>query len=266
MRTSNLPGKLHRRAHDAFLCIALVAASPAAAQKKGGTLRLYHNDNPPSTSLLEESTIASVTPFAAVFNNLVMFDPAKVAREHRDRHSRSRRKLGVGFHQHQTDVQAAAGREMARRPAVHRQGRAVHLADADRQGRDAGLQAQSAQGLVHQAAGRQHQRRLRGDLRTERAAAEPAGAARQRVLGGLSLPCAAAGDAHQAGRHRAVQIRRVQARRLRSASCAIPITSRRTGPISTRSRCARSTAAPRGCWRSRPAITTSPFPPTSAFP
>jgi peptide/nickel transport system substrate-binding protein len=62
----------------ALLGIGLSAASPAAAQKPGGTLRLYHNDNPPSTSLLEESTIASVTPFSAVFNNLVMFDPAKV--------------------------------------------------------------------------------------------------------------------------------------------------------------------------------------------
>src|SRR5258705_13584117 len=60
-----------------LLLIALVAATPAAAQKRGGTLRLYHNDNPPSTSLLEESTIASVTPFAAVFNNLVVFDPSK---------------------------------------------------------------------------------------------------------------------------------------------------------------------------------------------
>ncbi|WLB13113.1 hypothetical protein QIH87_19625 [Bradyrhizobium elkanii] len=62
----------------AALGIAAMAASPASAQKKGGTLRLYHNDNPPSTSLLEESTIASVMPFAAVFNNLVVFDPAKV--------------------------------------------------------------------------------------------------------------------------------------------------------------------------------------------
>jgi peptide/nickel transport system substrate-binding protein len=61
----------------ALLCIALAATTPAAAQKRGGTLRLYHNDNPPSTSLLEESTIASVTPFAAVFNNLVIFDPFK---------------------------------------------------------------------------------------------------------------------------------------------------------------------------------------------
>src|SRR3954453_23908239 len=77
MRTSNLPGKLHATLMMLF-CIALVAASPAAAQKKGGTLRLYHNDNPPSTSLHEEATIASVTPFAAVFNNLVVSDPAKV--------------------------------------------------------------------------------------------------------------------------------------------------------------------------------------------
>src|ERR1700736_3493765 len=58
------------------LCIAL-SVTPAAAQKKGGTLRLYHNDLPPSTPLHEESTIASVTPFAAIFNNLVVFDPAK---------------------------------------------------------------------------------------------------------------------------------------------------------------------------------------------
>src|SRR6202140_4095622 len=61
-----------------LLCIAALATTPAAAQQRGGTLRLYHNDNPPSASLLEESTIASVAPFAAVFNNLVVFDPSKV--------------------------------------------------------------------------------------------------------------------------------------------------------------------------------------------
>lgn len=61
----------------ALALIAALVGMPAAAQKKGGTLHLYHNDNPPSTSLLEESTIASVMPFAAVFNNLVVFDPAK---------------------------------------------------------------------------------------------------------------------------------------------------------------------------------------------
>ena len=69
MRTSNLSGRLLATL-TMVSCIALVVASPAAAQKKGGTLRLYHNDNPPSTSLLEESTIASVLPFAAVLCRL----------------------------------------------------------------------------------------------------------------------------------------------------------------------------------------------------
>jgi peptide/nickel transport system substrate-binding protein len=77
MRTSRLPGK-SAACVIAALVIALSATTPVAAQKRGGTLRLYHNDNPPSTSLLEESTIASVTPFSAIFNNLVVFDPAKV--------------------------------------------------------------------------------------------------------------------------------------------------------------------------------------------
>src|SRR6202171_5388823 len=77
VRTNRLPGRLDAIS-IALVCIALLAATPAAAQKKGGTLRLYHNDNPPSASLHEESTIASVTPFMAVFNNLVVFDPSKV--------------------------------------------------------------------------------------------------------------------------------------------------------------------------------------------
>jgi len=76
VRASRLPRGLGASA--AALCVGLLAATPAAAQKPGGTLRLYHNDNPPSASLIEEATIASVTPFASVFNNLVVFDPAKV--------------------------------------------------------------------------------------------------------------------------------------------------------------------------------------------
>src|SRR5215472_2191603 len=76
MPGKGLEGNL-RVALIALCSAAVLAATPAVAQKRGGTLRLYHNDTPPSTSLLEESTIASVTPFAAVFNNLVVFDPAK---------------------------------------------------------------------------------------------------------------------------------------------------------------------------------------------
>jgi peptide/nickel transport system substrate-binding protein len=58
------------------LAFALAAslASPAAAQKQGGTLRIYQRDNPPSASIHEEATISTVAPFMAVFNNLVVFD------------------------------------------------------------------------------------------------------------------------------------------------------------------------------------------------
>src|SRR5438045_4057540 len=77
---------------------------------------------------------------------------------------------------------------MARWQAVHREGRAVHLAHADRQERGAGVSSQPAQGVVLQTAGRQHQRRLRGYFRAERAAAQPAGAAGERFFGRVSLP------------------------------------------------------------------------------
>ena len=75
MRANRLPGMA--KAALVLLSALPLISSPAIAQKKGGTLRLYHNDNPPSASLLEESTISSVTPFAAIYNNLVVFDPAK---------------------------------------------------------------------------------------------------------------------------------------------------------------------------------------------
>src|SRR5262245_15371644 len=56
----------------------LMLATPGMGQKRGGKIRIYQLDNPPSASLHEESTITSVTPFSAVYNNLVMFDPFKV--------------------------------------------------------------------------------------------------------------------------------------------------------------------------------------------
>ncbi len=54
----------------------LAVATPALAQKAGGTLRVNHRDNPPSASIHEEATISTVMPFMSVYNNLVMFDPA----------------------------------------------------------------------------------------------------------------------------------------------------------------------------------------------
>jgi peptide/nickel transport system substrate-binding protein len=57
--------------------VLLVAATAADAQKQGGTLRIYHRDNPPSASLHEEATVSVTEPFMAVFNNLVLFDQTK---------------------------------------------------------------------------------------------------------------------------------------------------------------------------------------------
>jgi peptide/nickel transport system substrate-binding protein len=56
------------------LLVAL-EAGPAAAQKPGGTLRLYHWDNPPSLSIHEEVTVSTLVPMMGVFNNLVTYDP-----------------------------------------------------------------------------------------------------------------------------------------------------------------------------------------------
>lgn len=56
---------------------ATLAATPLLAQKRGGTLRVYHRDNAPSGSILEEATISTVQPFMSVYNNLVIFDQSK---------------------------------------------------------------------------------------------------------------------------------------------------------------------------------------------
>jgi peptide/nickel transport system substrate-binding protein len=58
-----------------FVAALFVACGPAAAQKRGGILRVTHRDNPPSASIHEEATISTVMPFMSLYNNLVVFDP-----------------------------------------------------------------------------------------------------------------------------------------------------------------------------------------------
>ena len=60
------------------LAAALTGAmTSAAAQKAGGTLRIYNSSNPPSASIHEETTIAVVMSFMGLYNNLVVFDSTK---------------------------------------------------------------------------------------------------------------------------------------------------------------------------------------------
>ena len=61
-----------------LLAVAAVQSSgPAAAQKSGGTLRAVVSINPPSATIPEELSIATVTPSMAVLNNLMLFDQGR---------------------------------------------------------------------------------------------------------------------------------------------------------------------------------------------
>src|ERR1700694_2681915 len=59
------------------LAVLVLPDTSALAQKRGGTLRMYLWDNPPSASIHEEATVSTVMPFMALFNNLVLYDQHK---------------------------------------------------------------------------------------------------------------------------------------------------------------------------------------------
>lgn len=59
-----------------LLAMFVGLAEPALAQKRGGTLRLFHRENPASPSILEESSTTATVPFMPIYSNLVTFDPS----------------------------------------------------------------------------------------------------------------------------------------------------------------------------------------------
>ena len=61
----------------AAMLVICLGALPAAAQKQGGTLRVYMSANPSSLSILEEVSFTTVMAAAPIFNGLVVFDPMK---------------------------------------------------------------------------------------------------------------------------------------------------------------------------------------------
>src|SRR5215467_620092 len=56
------------------LFVAVSVFSASFAQKRGGILKMYDFDSPPTMSILEEATASSQSPMMGVFNNLVLFD------------------------------------------------------------------------------------------------------------------------------------------------------------------------------------------------
>ena len=134
---------------------------------------------------------------------------AERARPHR---ARPRDRMGVERRRHQAHLQAARRREVARRQALHQRRREMHLGHADRARIEAAQEP--AQVVVVQPQGGDGERRPRGHLPSRPAAALGADHAGRRLLAGLSLPRAGRPDAHQADRHRALQVRRAEAERI----------------------------------------------------
>ena len=188
------------------------SAAPVSAQKAGGTLRVTHRDNPPSASIHEEATISTVMPFMSVYNNLVVFDPKSKQNAPDQHRARPRDRMGVERRRHQAHLQAARRREVARRQALHQRRREVHLGHADLARIEAAQEP--AQAVVVQPQGGDGERRPRGHLPSRPAAALGAHHAGRRHVAGLSLPRAGRADAHQADRHRPLQVRRAEAERI----------------------------------------------------
>jgi len=66
--------RLRTLAAASALIIATSGGSGAAlAQKQGGILKIHQWDNPPSLSIHEEVTNATIVPMMGVINNLVMY-------------------------------------------------------------------------------------------------------------------------------------------------------------------------------------------------
>ena len=130
--------------------------------------------------------------------------------------ARPRDRVAVERGRQGADLPVAPGRQMARRKTLHVGRRQMHLGPAD--GHRPGQAAhQSAQILVRERREGDDNRRLRGHLPPQAPAAGAAGAARLGLVADLSLPRPGPRDAAAPDRHRAVQVRRVQAERIHQA-------------------------------------------------
>ena len=200
------------RAPAGALICAVLTCGPAAAQKSGGILRIEHIDNPPSASIHEEGTASVVIPFMAMFNNLVLYD------QHMPQHGMDsiRPELATAWAwttPGRCSPSRCGRREVARRQAVHRRRREVHLGSWLASRRQEAAQ-EPARGLVHQP-GEGHRQRADMEVRFHSKRAQPSFLALLAAGWSPVYPCHVPGQrhAHEADRHRAFQVGRVQAER-----------------------------------------------------
>ena len=199
-----------------WLLLAVSDRCSAAEPKQGGILRMYHRDSPGSASIHEGATYSINVPFMPVFNNLVIFD------QHRRRTALDTIVPELA----ESWAWSGDGKTLTfklRKDVKWHDGKPFTAADVK-------CTFDMLMGKSQQKF-RQNPRKswydevnevtangdYRGLLQPEAAAAGAADAARLRLHAGLSLPRVAGRHAHQAGRHRAVQVRRVQGQRIDQA-------------------------------------------------
>ena len=195
---------------------------------------MYFFDSPATMSIHEESTIAGQGPTMGVFNNLVMFDQhvpqsglntivPDLATEWSWNEERTtltfRLRQGVKWH----DGKPFTAKDVKCTFDLLLGNSAEKLRLNPRKPWYRNLDEVVAE------------RRRRGDLPAEAAAARVYRVSRLGLYADLSVPRAGARDAAASDRHRAVQVRRVQAERIHQGRRATRITGKRTGPISTAS-------------------------------
>ena len=128
------------------------------------------------------------------------------------------------------------GRPLARRPAVHVEGREVHVRhDPGGPGHAGEATLEPAQGLVRQRGGHRGAGPAHGDVPAQAPAALAPRHAGLGILARLPRPRAARRVPHPLRRHRAVQAQGVAARASSSTTCGTRTTSSRDGPTSTAS-------------------------------
>ena len=195
--------------------IALCSAGSAFAQKRGGILKSYSIDSPASMSIHEEVTVYSLRPVMGVFNNLVLYDQhvkqnsmQSIVPELANSWTWDEDGTRLTFKLHE-GVKWHDGKPFTARDVKCTwdllQGKASErLRINPRKAWYRNLEEVTTNGDYEATF----------VLRRPQPASR---AARLRVFAGLSLPRLAARDAPTPDRHRPVQIRRIQAKRVDQA-------------------------------------------------
>jgi hypothetical protein len=187
-------------------------AAVAWAQKSGGTLRIALREGPGSPSLIEESSIYTNLPFMGVFNNLVLFDQQdKIARPESikpelatewawsadNKSITFKLREGVKWHDGKpftsADVKCTWDTILGKRDSGWRKN--------VRKAWYSNLKEVTVNGP--------------NEVKFELGRPQPSmmSPARGRLVGGVSVSCRREGHAAKADRHRALQVRRIQAER-----------------------------------------------------